>query len=198
MPSGRIRNRGHLPHWETGRGIYFVTFRLAVSLPQTVLRKLLQAEQAKPVEERRLASQVEDYLDSGAGSCCLFRPEIAGLVADALRKFDGIRYRLLAWCVMPNHVHAVFQPNKKFELAGILHSWKSFTALEINRRLSRTGAFWQKEYYDHLIRDGDQLDRAIAYTAENPARAKLKDWPFVYVSAEAFGGGSRVDVAGER
>jgi len=146
------------------------------------------SEISKPKEERRLAKKLEDFLDQGAGACVLRQPHTADIVASALRKFDGIRYRLLAWCVMPNHVHIVFQPLMQFELAGILHAWKSYTSVEINRQLSRSGALWQKEYYDHLIRDGEQLTRAIRYTAENPAKAGMKKWPYVYVSAEAFGG----------
>ena len=89
---------------------------------------------------------------------------------------------------MPNHVHAVFQAAAGYRLDQILHSWKSFSASEINRRLGRAGAVWQREYYDHLIRDGEQLRRAVCYTVENPVKAGLEDWPFVYMSDEVFGG----------
>jgi putative transposase len=183
-----MRNRGYLPHLESKRGIYFVTFRLADSLPQTFLGELRGRELSKPKAERRESKEIEEYLDRGVGSCCLKVPRIANIVASALREFDGARYRMLAWCIMPNHVHVVFQSFPHHQLADILHAWKSFTGLEINRQLSRSGAVWQKEYYDHLIRDGQQLKRAIRYTAQNPSRAKLADWPYVYVSAQAFGG----------
>ena len=83
---------------------------------------------------------------------------------------------------MPNHVHVVFQPKEPNKLAEILHSWKSYSAQRANMILSRRGALWQREYYDHLIRDGKQLDRAIRYTAENPLKANLKNWPWVYVA----------------
>jgi len=75
-----------------------------------------------------------------------------------------------------------------YALDRILHSWKSFTAGKINRQLCRKGALWQREYYDHLIRDGSQLRRAIQYTAENPVRAGLGNWPFVYVARDLSGG----------
>jgi len=195
MCAVHIRNRGHLPHWESSHGIYFVTFRLADSLPQSTIRRICDVEDAKPLEERHFSKQLEDYLDCGTGSCYLKQPEFAELVVHAFRKFDGIRYRMLAWCVMPNHVHAVFQPLKGHALAGILHTWKSFTALQINRRLGRSGALWQKEYYDHLIRDGEQLKRALRYTVENPVKAGLRDWPYVYVSAAALGGEAGKNVA---
>lgn len=195
MRGNRIRNRGYLPHWESEDGIYFVTFRLADSLPQSVIRELRRTEFVKPKEEQRLARKLEDFLDQGAGAGILRQPPVADIVASALRQFDGTRYRLLAWCVMPNHVHVVFQPLGECDLAGILHAWKSFTGVEINRQLSRSGPLWQKEYYDHLIRDGSQLKRAIRYTAENPLRAGMKNWPYVYVSAEAFGGPTNVDIS---
>jgi len=195
MHGNRIRNRGYLPHWESEGGIYFVTFRLADSLPQSVIRELRRTELVKPKEEQRLARKLEDLLDKGVGSCILRQPRIADIAASALRQFDGARYRLLAWSVMPNHVHVVFQPLGKYELAGILHAWKSFTGVEINGQISRSGPLWQKEYYDHLIRDGKQLTRAIRYTAENPLKAGMKDWPYVYVSAEAFGGPANLDIS---
>ena len=195
MRGSRIRNRGYLPHWESEGGIYFVTFRLADSLPQSVIRELRRTELVKPKEEQRLARKLEDFLDKGVGSCILRQPRIADIVTAALRQFDGARYRLLAWSVMPNHVHVVFQPLGESDLAGILHAWKSFTGVEINRQLSRSGPLWQKEYYDHLIRNGKQLTRAIRYTTENPLKAGMKDWPYVYVSAEAFGGPPKLDIA---
>ena len=195
MRGNRIRNRGYLPHWESEGGIYFVTFRLADSLPQPVIRALRADEISKPKEQQRMAKKLEDFLDRGAGACVLSQPGIAGLVASALKKFDGVRYRMLAWCVMPNHVHVVFLPLEGHELAQILHTWKSFTAVEINRQLSRSGPLWQKEYYDHLIRDGEQLKRAIRYTVENPLRAGMKKWPYVYASAQSFGGPENLDVS---
>ena len=195
MPGNRIRNRGYLPHWESVGGIYFVAFRLADSLPQSVLRELRRKELVKPKKEQSLARKLEDFLDMGAGSCILRQPRIADTVASALKQFDGTRYKMLAWCVMPNHVHLVFQPLGKYDLAGILHAWKSYTAVEINRLLSRSGPLWQKEYYDHLIRDGAQLKRAIRYTTENPIKAGMKSWPYVYASAEAFGGPANVDIS---
>ena len=195
MRGNRIRNRGYLPHWESEGGIYFVTFRLADSLPQSIIRALWQRELSKPKDQQRLAKKLEESLDQGAGACILKEPSIADILASALREFDGVRYRMLAWCIMPNHVHVVFQPLGQYDLAGILHAWKSFTAVEINRKLSRSGPLWQKEYYDHLIRDGTQLKRAIRYTVGNPARSGMRKWPYVYASAEAFGGPANLDVS---
>ena len=80
---------------------------------------------------------------------------------------------------MPNHVHVVMRLRPGRRLAEIVHSWKSFTAKECNRVLSRNGPFWQREYYDHLVRDAAELDRLIDYVVQNPVRANLKGWKWV-------------------
>jgi REP element-mobilizing transposase RayT len=180
----KIRSRGRLPHWEAQAGIYFVTFRLADSLPQEALLRIeAEIREAKDSGSSK-TKKLERYLDQGRGACFLARPEIAEIVATTLRAFDGVRYRLFAWCLMPNHLHAVLQPHAPFELASILHSWKSYSAQIANRALRRKGSFWQREYFDHLIRDGDELARAISYTGGNPLKAGLRDWRWVYVSKD--------------
>jgi REP element-mobilizing transposase RayT len=183
MPNGSIRSRGHLPHWEADQAVYFVTFRLADSLPKSLLSHLKLELARDPKARSRKAREVERLLESNHGACHLKNPVIADLVAEALKKCDGVRYRLFAWCVMPNHVHVVFQPTSSFRLQDILHSWKSYTAKEANKILKRSGKdFWQREYFDHLIRDEEQLDRAIHYTAENPTKAGMMGWRWVYVA----------------
>ncbi|MEO8032816.1 MAG: transposase [Acidobacteriota bacterium] len=102
---------------------------------------------------------------------------IATIVADAITFFDQDRYLLLAWCVMPNHVHAIFRIGQRID--RILFSWKSFTANKANSLLERTGSFWQDDYYDRLIRDSGELSRTVQYVLENPARAELQHWQWV-------------------
>jgi len=134
-------------------------------------------------EEARLrklySEKIESYLDAGFGACYLRNDRIAEVVADALEFFEGDRYRLAAWCVMPNHVHVVIEPLIGFELPGILHSWKSFTSKEANKILGRRGAFWQVEAYDHLIRNEVDFDNAVKYVLANPFNAGLKNWKWV-------------------
>jgi REP element-mobilizing transposase RayT len=193
----KIRDRGRLPHWEKESATYFITFRLADSLPKSVLDQIESEREAivktanqlhralSPDERRkiqRLSSPIiEKYLDSGAGACHLRNPAIAEDVAATLRHFDDRRYRLFAWCVMPNHVHVVVQLLPGQELAEVIHSWKSFSAKQANTVLGRQGSFWQREYYDHLIRNEGELERSIRYVAENPEKANLKDWKWVWV-----------------
>ncbi len=192
-----FHSRDHLPHLKKEGGSYFVTFRLAGTLPANVLQQLKQEREQilqhaltakRPLawqEQEELfrwySNRVDAWLDAGHGECFLRRPEIARLVADALRFFDGPRYELRAWVVMPNHVHVVVWPRPPETLSRVLHSWKSFTSKEANKLLARAGGtFWQSESYDHLIRDDDDHARCVAYTINNPVSAGLcarpEDW----------------------
>ena len=196
-PGGSLTIRSRrLPHWEVQEAVYFVTFRLFDSLPKHALMKI--ASQRKDISgtaahmnraltatERRqrdqlYARRIEKALDTGAGECLLRNREVARAVANALKKFDGVKYRLFAWSIMLNHVHVLFQTVGKASLANILHSWKSYSAKTANRILGRRGEFWQREYHDHLIRDVDEFDRAVRYVIENPEKAGLRDWPWVW------------------
>jgi len=121
------------------------------------------------------------------GSCALEDPLIASIVQDALMHFEGRRYHLSAWCIMPNHVHVIVSPIDKWCLSKILYSWKSFTAKESNRLLGRTGTFWERESFDHLIRTTDHWQAFAQYIAQNPVEAGLcsrpEDWPFSHCGA---------------
>jgi REP element-mobilizing transposase RayT len=194
-----IRSRGHLPHWEIEGGTYSVTFRLVDSLPQSILDSIeferqdivktakQQGRELTAVEERKLArlysEHVEAALDAGSGACHLANPKVADVVAGALRYFDGQRYQLIAWSVMPNHVHVVFRPASGYSLEKILHSWKSFTSKQANKILGKSGEFWERESYDHLARDAQELERIVRYVLENPVKANLKNWNWVWCSA---------------
>jgi 1-hydroxy-2-methyl-2-(E)-butenyl 4-diphosphate synthase len=192
-----------LPHWKQDGATYAVTFRLADSLPaefitryqdhrdqlQQDLESLTHSGDSRSSLEKitalrqQLAGLQEDWidpeLDRGRGACIFKDASLAALVADAMTHFDGQRYELLAWCVMPSHVHAVLRPAEGEMLEKILHSWKSFTAHEINRRLGTSGAVWQKESYDHLVRDGEDLRNQVGYVMRNPVKAGLGDWDWV-------------------
>ena len=191
-----VRSRGRLPHWEMEGGVYFVTFRLADSLPQSILAEWRRSREAAlarardggaltPRERQRIAAlfreRVQAHLDAGVGACHLAKPGVAELCAEALRHFDGSRYRLFGWCVMPNHVHVVLRLLGGHRLSDTLHSWKSYTGTEANRLLGRRGALWAREYHDHLVRDEREFFRILRYVADNPARAGLRDWRWVWV-----------------
>jgi len=156
-------SRGYLPHLDARLIVQFVTFRLADSLPA-------HATSARALDSDEL---VERKLDRSYGSCWLAQPEIASTVEEALLHFDGTRYRLLAWCIMPNHVHAVVELQAGGRLHAIVQSWKSFSAKRANQRLGRRGAFWYPDYFDRYMRDGQHLDITIDYVERNPVTAGL-------------------------
>jgi REP element-mobilizing transposase RayT len=176
-----VHQRGYLPHVKREGASYFVTFRLADSLPKNVLlefeqKRAEETRSGKDPEEvnRDFRRKLERYLDGGVGECHLKKPELADLVAQAIRYFENERYLLGEWCVMPNHVHVVLQPLPNFLLSDILKSWKGFTAREANRLLARTGKlFWQPETYDHWIRNEEEKARISHYVRNNPVKAGL-------------------------
>ncbi len=124
----------------------------------------------------------ETDLDPTSGSCLLKEPGLAAIVENALLHFQGERYALSAWCVMPSHVHVVVTPFDAYPLSEILQSWKSYTVHVINRRMGRVGKLWQKESFDHLVRNADSFRRFVSYTEENPVLAGFvahpEDWVF--------------------
>ena len=117
--------------------------------------------------------RMEEWIDAGNGECLLGCPENSKIVVECLRHFDGERYALDQFVVMPNHVHAIVAPAGSHSLSKITQTWKSFTSHEINKRLNRTGKLWQDESFDHIVRSAAQLDFYRKYIAENPVKAKL-------------------------
>jgi REP element-mobilizing transposase RayT len=196
-----IRQGAYLPHWTKKEGTYFVTFRLAGSLP-ALLQKEIEylrtdiygtAKQMKRSFTDSENSALEelhfrtlDILERDQKNRFLERDNIAQIVANALTCFDGSRYELYSWVIMPNHVHVVFKTIGEWSLEKILHSWKSFTANAANKILDRTGTFWQQESYDHLIRNERDFMRCIDYTWLNSEKAGFMNWKWRWKSAKEF------------
>jgi DNA polymerase-3 subunit alpha len=178
----------HLPHWQQAGVTCFVTFRLADSLPKEVYAKWhhercaalskvdasVQPELADQINAE-FGEKLERHLDEGRGECWLRNPKVSAVVENAFRHFDGDRYLLGSYVIMPNHVHVLVRPAMEHKLSDILHTWKSFTAHEANKVLGRAGEFWQDESFDHIVRNEHQLDRVTRYIHENPIKAKLTE-----------------------
>src|SRR5256886_5116906 len=192
-----VRRRRNLPHWEQKDATYFTTFRLADAVPQDVLRqwkeelKTWRKFHPEPWDEKTAAEyrkrflQVrEDWLDQSHGSCVLRDAKLAQVVAEALQFFDGQRYHLDAFVVMPNHVHVLVQPLPGHPLNEIVRSWKSYTARQINKALDRSGTLWMQESFDRVVRDWDSLVRCRAYVARNPEKARLRSNEFILSTDE--------------
>ena len=177
-------SRGYMPHFDAGEIPQAITFRLAGSLPKERLDawreelSILPADKSD-IERRR---RIEAYLDAGHGEVWLANPRIAAIVEDAILYFDGERYYLHAWVIMPNHVHVLITPRQEYRLSDIMHSWKSFTAKKANRVLGRSGSFWQLEYFDRYIRNERHFGAIVEYIERNPVKAglcrKIEEWSY--------------------
>jgi putative transposase len=178
----------HLPHWRQAGATYFVTFRLNDSLPQIKLDELANLrsewERRHPppwtkatLEEldRQIVERVERWLDQGMGSCVLKNQYCAATLRDAMLHFDGTRYELGAFVVMPNHGHALVRPLmcERYPLETIVGSWKQFSSKQINEHKGRKGDLWQEETYDRIVRNEEHLYRCLQYIGRNPERAGL-------------------------
>jgi putative transposase len=171
--------RGYLPHRDEPGLAQFVTFHLADSFPATLRSEweaLLKIE-----EDRDRRRQLEAYLDHGRGECHLRPADIARLVDDAVRFHHGQWYDLLAWVVMPNHVHLLVKVGNT-SLSKIVKELKRYTAREANKILRREGAFWAEDYFDTYMRDPEHELKTRRYIENNPVKALLvrepKEWPW--------------------
>jgi len=168
-------SRGYIPHRDAPGLYQAITFHLGDSLPQPVLARMEEEllaldESDRDMERRR---RIEGHLDAGFGECWLRRPEIAVIVENALLYFDGGRYRLMAWCIMPSHVHFLARIHEGWPLGVLMDSVKDFTARAANKLLGRRGRFWQREYYDRFMRDWQHYDACVRYIERNPVKAHL-------------------------
>jgi putative transposase len=178
----------HLPHWRQDGATYFVTFRLADSLPQSKLRELksfkAEWERQHPPphsrddqEERtrEVMRRVEVWLDQGMGSCVLRLRDVSAILVKTIQRDNGVGQEVDSYVVMPNHVHAIVRPltPRALPLESILQRWKGGAGVEINRRLQRSGPLWEQESLDRIIRDEEHLWRAIQYIGRNPRNAGL-------------------------
>ena len=171
--------RGYLPHCDYPGLVQFVTFRLSDSMPCSRRHEWEHLLFIEDSRERR--SRLEEYLDRGMGECLLRDERLARVVEASVLYGHEQQYEILAWCLMPNHVHVLVHVWRT-PLAKLLQSWKSFSAGRVNELMTRTGAFWEPEYWDTFMRDDEQERKAIRYIENNPLKAKFcrlaVDWKF--------------------
>ena len=205
-PTGDVRiTAGNLPHWYQPAATYFITFRTDDSFPVAVAKRWycdrdtwLQEHDIDPqmddwksklqaVDEEiqrefhaKFSQEFMECLDKGLGECLLKQPNLAAIVARSLRHFDGQRYHLGDFVVMPNHVHVLVCLLGTTELDKLCYSWKKFTALEINQALCRKGRFWHEESFDHLVRSPEQFAHLRTYIADNPKKAGLRPGDYLH------------------
>jgi putative transposase len=189
-----------LPHWEQAGAICFVTWRTIDSIPADVLRRW-RVERAMWLRQRgidplaqawrdqlrllppavrkdyheRFTSRWMECLDEGHGACVLKRPELSAIVAESLLYYDGKKYAVSDFVVMPNHVHLLAQFQNDGQMKRQCKAWKHYTAGRINRVLGTEGRFWQVESFDHLVRSVEQFEYLRAYIERNPTAARLRN-----------------------
>lgn len=196
-------DRGYMPHVNSPELVQHVSYHLADSLPKEAVAAMEEQMKSLPPKlrdnekERRIAA----YLDAGKGSCILRVPELADMVQETFLHFAGGRYHLHAWCVMPNHVHVLFQPTNGWTMSKIVASWKSYTGRRISEYAKANGwgaglsatlerghagatlvrgvpsvnptRVWHREYWDRYIRDHAHFATVVRYIHENPVKAGL-------------------------
>ena len=187
-----IRKRNRLPHWDPEAGVQFSTFNLFDAIP-AVARQRIEQEEATQLEviqrTRKSATiadriavdawkrrQLQGVLDQSNGCCLLRDPALATIVEDSIRYLDGRKYGLISWTVMPNHAHLVYSVRDS-TIDDVMQTLKGFTAHAINKRLGRSGALWQRDYFDRLLRTSDELERVVRYVLRNASPAGLEGWP---------------------
>lgn len=179
--------RGYLPHADFPKSIQHITFHLADALPKAALERMKQKIELLNDEEQKKEKrkQLQELLDAGYGSCVLKDETNAKIVCDSLLFGHGERYELIAWVVMPNHVHVLIEQNERWPLGKIVQSWKRHTAREINRKgapscTRQNKPLWQREYFDRFIRNEKYFNNVMNYIEENPLKAglvnKKEDW----------------------
>ncbi|WP_370736715.1 REP-associated tyrosine transposase [Halopseudomonas pelagia] len=175
-----------LPHFDVPHTLQFITFRLGDALPQSVLRELRKKTCRLPADQRARSQRenIEYWLDQGLGCCVLRCSEMAEVLRESLVFHHGRRYELVAWCIMPNHVHVVIEPT--YSLPRIVQGWKSYSARWALMHGSKSGLtlpygqFWMRGYWDRYIRDVRHYQAAVLYVHQNPVKAGLckraEDW----------------------
>jgi REP element-mobilizing transposase RayT len=187
-PHGDISiGRRRLPHRRQFGAAYFITFRLADSLPQGLLHQWRHeraiwlrwhpetwgADEQREYQER-FVHRIQEWLDAGMGACHLRRPNIREQVERCLLHFDGTRYVVDAFVLMPNHVHALIAPAHGNDFSTVLQGIKGVSANECNKLLGRKSTFWMDESYDHIVCDTKELAAFRNYITKNPKKAGLK------------------------
>ncbi len=192
------------PHWSQAGAVVFITFRTEDSIPREVIQRWEREKQewlrthsypnsghwsdvvpTLPDKERAEFQRQfqrcrEEFLDTCQGACLLRQPALAEIVSDSLLKFDGDRYRMGDFVVMPNHVHLLVAFGSESGLKDQCASWLRYTARQINLATGQTGKFWQQEPFDHLVRSLEQYDYLRQYIADNPRKANLRPGEFLY------------------
>ncbi len=192
-----VVTRNRLPHWQQEAATYFVTWRLNDSIPKELsdewrhernewvrLYPPPMTEEQEAEFHRLFSTRMDQLMDAGYGECVLRASECREALVTSLRMFDGDRFLMHSWVVMPNHVHVLFSIAEKQTLEKTVGGWKRYSAKDINSLLGKAGALWQKDYFDRMIRDWDHMFRVAKYIRRNPEKAGLRDEEYTLWEAD--------------
>lgn len=191
----KIKNR--LPHWQQDEATFFVTWRLADSIPKEKMdewfvekNKWLE-ENSQPWDEKTEAeyhsifsAEMESMMDSGHGKCVLRKPECLDVLVNVFGKYEGVHFLTHGMVIMPNHVHVLFTLAEGVRLEKVVQGWKRVSAIGINRVVGTQGNLWQKDYFDRMIRDWKHMARMARYIRKNPLKAKLRTGEYFLQESE--------------
>lgn len=191
-----IKISGNLPHWHQIGKIQFITFRLADSLPQSKIKELssfiaeFNAGYPKPWDLsttkkfRATVGRIEErLLNNGYGSCLFKKSELREVITSAIKHYSPSHYTIVAYVIMPNHVHLLVHFHSDINPERIMQSIKSYSSHQINLKLQKTGKVWMSEYFDRIVRSENDLQKYIEYIGNNPGH--LPDEIFeLYINPE--------------
>ena len=192
--------RKNLPHYQPKGATFFITYRLAGSIPMEIIKQwnaeLDVAEKKTTKKEEKIKiykqhfAKADQELDKSQNEPYWLKDEnIAAIVADSLQHCDALYFKLWCFTIMTNHVHVLFtHTNSEVPLYSVLQKHKRHTALKSNQLLSRTGSFWENESYDHVMKTDAEFDRVVLYILNNPVKAgfvsKPSDWKWTWLHPE--------------
>ena len=181
-----LKTRNNLPHWQQSGATYFITYRLADSIPKELIEKwrkeraewLLENPEPWTAEteaeyHKIFSGEIDRMMDAGHDSCVLREKEFRDILEESFAHFQGSRYLIHSRVVMPNHVHLLFTLSAEIKLEAVISTWKRHTARRINTALGSQGALWQKDYFDRIVRDWKHFANVARYIRRNPAKARL-------------------------
>jgi len=205
MNQNRYYHKRNLPHYYIPKQTYFITFSLHNSLSPKIIEQLTQQyEEIKNQIQKNIIGKLEqknllyqenkkhfykydnwlhDYKQSPK---YLNNPTVVKIIYDSLIYHNNTKYNLIAFCIMPNHVHLVLRLIESSpSLDKIMFTIKRYTAGQANLILNRKGQFWQHENYDHIIRDEKEFYNIVNYVIQNPVKSGLaenwNEWEGTYL-----------------
>lgn len=182
-------SRKGLPHFDGQEITQFITFRLADSIPQSLVNEMKEdLKTFKGNIDREKEERMQALLDKGMGSCILGEPRCAELMQKSIQFLDPKRYELRAWVVMPNHINMLVKFGEGQSLSSALHSLKSYTGHELKKVHPELDSIWQIESFDRYIRNEEHYGRTLSYIHENPVTAGLCSRPEQFRWSSAFVG----------